>query len=311
MRSAGLEGGAAFDVRNLAALKRAAERSSAQGLSAAAKQMEGLFIQMMLKSMRAASLQGGLFDNPQSQMFTALYDQQISQDIATQGTLGLADFLTRQMGGRDASSAPPPSALPMPAALTSLMPPLCHSGVQHDGPRLQAADAPARPDSDSFISRLLSPAREAARLSGIPHQLIIAQAALESGWGRREIITASGRATHNLFGIKATPDWKGESADVMTSEYMGGALRKVKASFRVYKNYAEALSDYIHFLTANPRYRNVINNPSVENAAHVLQQSGYATDPDYAKKLINIIHYVKNNLAKSAAGYKKSVDELF
>lgn len=313
MCKAGINEGAAFDVRNLEALKLAAKHSPKQGITAAAKQMEGLFIQMMLKSMREASFKGGLFDNTQSQMFTAMYDQQISQDIATQGTLGFADLITRQMGGTDSSPASPPSALLMPVPINSLMPapPVASSGGLPHNARYQQTEVMARPDNDSFISRLLSPAREVARLSGIPHQPIIAQAALESGWGNREITTASGRPSHNLFGIKATPDWKGESTEVMTSEYIDGALRKVKASFRVYKNYVEALSDYAHFLTANPRYQNVINNVSIENAAHALQQGGYATDPEYARKLINIVHYVQNNLANSAAGYKKTLDELF
>jgi len=315
MSIAGWSNGAAFDVRNLDALKRAAKRSPEQGVAAAAKQMEGLFIQMMLKSMREASFKGGLFDNPQSQMFTSMYDQQISQDIAAQGKLGFADLITRQMGGADPSSASasPPLASPRSEPVNLIPPPqrAACSHVLRDSQAGQRTEAVARPDNDSFISRLLSPAREVARLSGIPHQLIIAQAALESGWGNREILTAGGRPSHNLFGIKATPDWKGESTEVMTSEYINGALQKVKASFRVYKNYAEALTDYSHFLTANPRYQKVINNPSMENAAQALQQSGYATDPNYANKLIKIMHYVQNNLAKSANGYKSVFDELF
>ncbi|WP_442798754.1 flagellar assembly peptidoglycan hydrolase FlgJ [Pantoea vagans] len=301
--------GAAFDVRNLDALKLAAKRSPKQGMTAAAKQMEGLFIQMMLKSMREASFKGGLFDNPQSQMFTTMYDQQISQDIAAQGKLGFANLIIHQMGGDDSSPAPAASQMSAPAELLPL--PVTRSGTERDSALVQQIHTGTRPGNDSFISRMLAPAREVARLSGIPHQLIIAQAALESGWGNREIVTASGSPSHNLFGIKATPDWKGEATEVMTSEYTHGVLRKVKASFRVYKNYAEALSDYSRFLTANPRYQHVINNPSIENAAHALQQSGYATDPDYAKKLINIIRYVQNNLSKNAGYYKKSFDELF
>lgn len=313
MSKDGINNGAAFDLRNLDALKLAARRSPKQGLTAAAKQMEGLFIQMMLKSMRQASFKGGLFDNQQSQMFTSMYDQQLSQDIAAQGKLGFADLIARQMGGADPAPDSPPSQPLMSALVNATLhtQPATTSEIPRDAPQPQKAHADARPDNDSFISRLLSPAREVARLSGIPHQLIIAQAALESGWGNREILTASGKPSHNLFGIKATPEWKGEATEVLTSEYINGALRKVKASFKVYKNYGEALSDYASFLTGNPRYQNVINNQSVEKAAHALQESGYATDPNYAKKLIDIMHYVQTNLSKGAGGYKKALDELF
>lgn len=312
MSQVGVNKGAAFDLRNLEALKLIARRSPEQGLAGAAKQMEGLFIQMMLKSMRQASFKGGLFDNVSSQMFTSMYDQQISQDIAAQGTLGFADQIVHQLGGARPSAAEPASLLPISTQADVIRHPQPAGFASPDETVLnQRSRSDVRPHSDSFISRMLSPARKVARLSGIPHQLIIAQAALESGWGNREIMTASGKPSHNLFGIKATPDWKGEATEVMTSEYINGSLRKVKASFKVYKNYAEALSDHSRFLTENPRYQKVINNPSIENAAHALQKSGYATDPDYAKKLINIMHYVQNNLSKSVKGYKALLDELF
>jgi len=301
--------GAAFDLRNLEALKLTAKRSPQQGLKAAAQQMEGLFVQMMLKSMREASFKGGLFDNPQSQMFTSMYDQQISQDIAAQGKLGFADQIARQMGAAE----PAPAAPTQESLISTLINASLHPQPAEPGASVTHQRTPAgnRPDNDSFISRLMSPAREVARHSGIPHQLIIAQAALESGWGDREILTAHGKPSHNLFGIKATPDWKGETTEIATSEYINGAQRKVKASFKVYKNYAESLADYATFLTTNPRYQKVINSPSVEKAAHALQESGYATDPNYAKKLMNIVRYVQNDLASGAGRYKKSLEELF
>jgi flagellar protein FlgJ len=305
--------GAAFDLRNLEALKLTTKRSPQQGLKAAAQQMEGLFVQMMLKSMREASFKGGLFDNQQSQMFTSMYDQQISQDIAAQGKLGFADQIARQMGGAEPSSATPAQeALISPLINAALHPHLATQAAErYPSPAYQRTTANDRTENDSFISRLMSPAREVARHSGIPHQLIIAQAALESGWGNREIPTTYGKPSHNLFGIKATPDWKGETTEITTSEFINGAMRKVKASFRVYKNYAEALADYASFLTANPRYQKVINSQSVEKAVDALQEGGYATDPNYAKKLMNIVHYVQSNLSRGAGSYKKSLDELF
>lgn len=314
MRAPVLPGGAAFDLHSLDSLKLAAKRSPQQGLKAAAQQMEGLFVQMMLKSMRDASFKGGLFDNQQSQMFTSLYDQQISQDIAAQGKLGFADLIMRQVeGSAKPASSPlqpePPIAMPiangLPCSLRAVNEQ--RSGQAGQGNPGGAGSA----DNDAFVSRLMLPAREAARRSGIPHQLIIAQAALESGWGNREIRTRSGKPSHNLFGIKATPDWNGETTSVLTTEYINGVATKVKAAFRVYKSYAEALTDYARFIRDNPRYQRVVNSDSVEKAAHALQASGYATDPDYANKLINIVRHVENNIAKGAEKYKGAFDALF
>lgn len=298
--------GAAFDLHSLDALKRTATRAPQQALHAAAQQMEGLFVQMMLKSMRDATFQGGPFDSASSRLFTSLYDQQIAQNIAAQGRLGFADLIERQGAGAAASPAHPLAAN---AQAIPLVP---------GSPRVAAAATATRDDDASpaasnhlFLSRLLAPAMAAARHSGIPHQLIVAQAALESGWGKHEILTPDGRPSHNLFGIKATPDWKGESTDIVTTEYSHGVAQRVKAAFRVYRDYAEALTDYIHFLTDNPRYQKVMHSESVEKAAHALQASGYASDPDYAKKLINIIRQVEKRGEKSAQANKSAFDALF
>jgi len=306
--------GAAFDLHSLDALKRTAARAPQQALHAAAQQVEGLFVQMMLKSMRDATFQGGPFDSASSRLFTSLYDQQIAQNIAAQGRLGFADLIARQGAGAGASPAHPLAANAQTMPL-----------VPGSSPRVAAAATAPRDDDASpaatawrpsasnhlFLSRLLAPAMAAARHSGIPHQLIVAQAALESGWGKHEILTPDGRPSHNLFGIKATPDWKGESTDIVTTEYSHGVAQRVKAAFRVYRDYAEALTDYIHFLTDNPRYQKVMHSESVEKAAHALQASGYASDPDYAKKLINIIRQVEKRGEKSAQANKSAFDALF
>ncbi|ROP58306.1 flagellar protein FlgJ [Enterobacter sp. BIGb0383] len=314
MDKPGVMSGAAFDVHNLDAIRLAAKRSPQQGLKAAAQQLEGLFVQMMLKSMRDASFKGGLFDNQQSEMFTSLYDQQISQDIAAQGKLGFADLIARQLHGSDPASA---SGQGHEALISSFLAAtqhprtVAHAALRQDNPERETGVDDESPDNGAFVARLVSPARDIARKSGIPHQLIIAQAALESGWGNRQILTREGKPSFNLFGIKATPDWKGATTEIATTEYINGVAEKVKATFRVYKNYADALSDYAAFLTRNPRYQNVINSPSLEHAAHALQNGGYATDPNYAKKLMNIIRYVEKNLSGAAENYKKDFDTLF
>jgi flagellar protein FlgJ len=136
----------------------------------------------------------------------------------------------------------------------------------------------------SFTDKLTIPAMLASQQSGIPHHLILAQAALESDWGRREIPASNGKPSYNLFGIKATGDWHGKTANVMTTEYQDGQSVKVMQRFRVYGSYLEGIKDYIHVLTDNPRYHEVVNASEPEAAAYALQRAGYATDPYYGAK---------------------------
>ncbi len=319
MSSSPLNAGAAFDLHGLDALKREVKSNSQEGIKAAAKQMESMFIQMMLKSMRDASFKDGLLNSQQSDMFTSMYDQQISQDIAEQSKMGFADLMVKQMGGVVEVKPNTPGVAPAPYSL---------NGNQNIGsfssrtallqamPNMPAGQGDAQysrgPEKNShFISRMLEPAIAAAKKSGIPHQLIIAQAALESGWGNKEITTTKGKPSHNLFGIKATADWKGESTEITTTEFINGAPQKVKAAFKVYPSYSEALADYTSLLVNNPRYQHVARSATPEKAAHALQSGGYATDPAYAKKLISIINQVKGNISQGLNAYKTDLSSIF
>lgn len=305
MKSASLIQGAAFDAGSLDTLKRLAKNDAQRGLQGAAQQMEGLFVQMMLKSMRAASFKDGLFNSQQTEMFTSMYDQQLAQEMAAHGKIGLADAMVQQMGGSPVTSA---STTPVSHQITAdrtffppSVAPLTASFRQSD------ASLPG----GGFISRLLAPAVEVSRRTGIPHQLIIAQAALESGWGKREIRRENGQPSYNLFGIKATPDWKGDTAEITTTEYINGVAQKVKAVFRVYRSYTDALHDYSALLVRNSRYQNVRLAKTPEQAAFALQDGGYATDPQYAKKLIGIMQQIKNNIMQAANIYKTDLTSLF
>ena len=131
----------------------------------------------------------------------------------------------------------------------------------------------------------------ASEQSGVHAKLILSQAALESGWGKREILREDGSTTHNIFGIKAGSGWKGEVAHVMTTEYVDGKPRKVKEPFRAYGSYEEAFADYAKLVGRNKRYAEVLEAPTAEVAAKRIQKAGYATDPAYADKLISIMGY--------------------
>ncbi len=153
--------------------------------------------------------------------------------------------------------------------------------------RRAVADVPAH--VEVFVRRLEASAERVANVSGLPKRLILAQAALESGWGRQEIRHADGTPSHNLFGIKATGGWRGGVAEVMTTEYVDGAAQRMREPFRAYGSYDEALHDYARLLTDNPRYQAVLEAPSDVEAARRVQEAGYATDPRYADKLIAIM----------------------
>ncbi len=154
-----------------------------------------------------------------------------------------------------------------------------------------AADGKRLSNSEQFIRKHHDAAKEAEAASGIPSGHILGQAALESGWGRHEIKMKDGSSSHNLFGIKATSDWKGKVAEVTTTEYIGGVARKVTAKFRAYDSYADAFKDHARLLTQSPRYsQTVAKADTAQGYAQGLQKAGYATDPAYANKLTQVIN---------------------
>ncbi len=293
----------ALDTKGMGELKQSAKAGSPDALKGAATQFEAMFINMMMKSMRDATPQDGMTDNQQTKMFTGMLDQQLSQNMAKRG-VGLADVLIRQLtaqsanaqalaiGGdqnvsRSGAMPEPRSAqelLSMPGAL------LAPSNVTHAaGGKAQA------PHVKAFQEKLSSHASEAERTTGIPAKFMLGQAALETGWGKREIRNADGSSSNNLFGIKAGPGWKGKVATATTTEYVNGVPQTRVEKFRAYDSYADSFKDYAKLITNNPRYDKVLANArDASGFAHGLQQAGYATDPMYAAKLTRII---KHNLA--------------
>ncbi|MDP2243834.1 flagellar assembly peptidoglycan hydrolase FlgJ [Pseudomonas sp.] len=142
---------------------------------------------------------------------------------------------------------------------------------------------------DEFIAAMLPMAEQAAEKIGVDARYLVAQAALETGWGKSIIRQQDGTSSHNLFGIKSHNSWDGESARVMTTEYKGGQAVKEAASFRAYDSYAHSFEDYVSFLQSNGRYQNALSSTAnPEQFARELQKAGYATDPQYARKVAQI-----------------------
>ncbi len=296
----------ALDVQGVNQLKLDARQSSPEALKQAAQQFEAVFMNMLMKSMREATPQDGMFDSEQTRMYTSMLDQQLTQRMASRG-IGLAEVMVRQLSSvlavPNGESAEPAieGAQGLPLNAPSLPAAAVRSGnsPQGDLDALGNSDplrAKARVESyapahvESFVQKLLPHAQAASAVTGIPARFMLGQAALETGWGKAEIRGADGRNSHNLFGIKAGAGWKGQTVDVVTTEYVNGKPQKQVESFRAYDSYADSFSDYAKLLRSNARYQNVIaQGQDAAGFAQGLQQAGYATDPNYAQKLIGVI----------------------
>lgn len=278
----------AIDNKGMAELRQSARAGSPDALKTAATQFEAMFVNMMMKSMRDATPQDGMLDNSQTKMFTTMLDQQTSQNIAKKG-IGLADVLIRQLS----KTLPEQGANQGSDAFARAL--LDSAKVQRsfDAPADSASAGANKPSHvRAFQDKLAPHAEEAARASGIPAKFMLGQAALESGWGRREIRGRDGSNSHNLFGIKAGPDWKGKVVETTTTEYVNGKAQTRVEKFRAYDSYADSFKDYARLLSSNPRYEKALaaaNGSDAAGFARNLQRAGYATDPNYATKLAGII----------------------
>jgi flagellar protein FlgJ len=259
-------------------LRMQAQKDPKSAVREAAKQFETMFTQQLLKSMRDSTMNTEMMDNEGSKMGTEMLDSQWASKIAGQPG-GLSDIiarqLERQMGITQGVTAKPASANPAP------IDPL-HPDAPISLPQKAAA---------SFIQTHTDAAAAAEKTTGIPATFMIAQAAHETGWGRKEIKNADGTTSYNLFGIKAGPNWKGATTETTTTEYIGGRAHKVTQTFRAYASYAESFADYANTMKNSPRYAAVVAAGNDANGfAKGLQKAGYATDPSYATKLAKMIH---------------------
>ncbi|MGZ8154037.1 MAG: flagellar assembly peptidoglycan hydrolase FlgJ [Burkholderiales bacterium] len=275
----------ALDPRALDRLRSNAGAEPEGALREAARQFEVLFMNMLLKSMREAAPQDGPLDSDQTRMYTSMLDQQLAQAMANRG-IGLADVMVRQLtrsagaAGKEPGAAAPGAPVPASASDKPAV----------EAPAAAGPKATVGAHSRDFVNRFWPHAVDASRMTGLPPHFILGQAALESGWGTREVRGSDGTPTHNLFNIKAGGAWRGDSAETLTTEYVGGAAQKQSARFRSYASYADAFRDYATLLKTNARYSRVLESGADAAAfGRELQKAGYATDPAYADKLTRII----------------------
>ena len=311
------------DFNALANLRSDARQNADGTLEDVAKQFESLFVQMMLKSMRDATTQGGLFDSDQMESYQQMHDQQLSLDLAARGGIGLADVLVEQLrsdrGGAESDAASAVGDLTMPGfnaaktAAFNVQPYLdfrvatlpTAAAIPETAPLAHAQ--PWIPSSPQEFAEHLRPlAIDAAKELGVSADVLLAQAALETGWGKHVSSSANG-SSNNLFNIKAGSEWKGPTVTVQTLEYREGVAVRETAQFRAYASPADSFADYVSLIQESPRYsaaKDLAAEP--EQYLKELQQAGYATDPAYADKILAILR--RGDLAGAAAALKNTAD---
>lgn len=294
----------AFDTQALSRLQSKVSRTGGTNdeQKEVAQQFEALFIQQLLKQARQASKGvDGIFQSDQVRMSQSLADEQIALQLADPG-LGLAKSLLAQMQGDSSSNAGAAaqdnaSSPEKASSISALIDMLSNSQVGRAAGAAISAIRGAPEHIEQFVSKMTHAARTASAESGVPAELILSQAALESGWGKREIRGEDGSQSYNLFGIKASSSWKGKVVNIMTTEYEDGVPRKMMQPFRAYDSYAESFADYARLISKNERYSEVVTASTPQEAARNIQRAGYATDPRYADKLISIMGYFNGRRA--------------
>jgi flagellar protein FlgJ len=294
------------DFQGIADLKRQARQDQAGSLEQVARQFESLFIQMMVKQMRQASFGGGILDSDHTREYQDMYDKQLALHLSEHGGLGIGELLMRQLGSESNPSINEGADLneyrqhPVTFSRNASITPTQHATNQatlvKETP--QKADPVASPQE--FIHSLWSAAEQAASRIGLPPEALLAQAALESGWGKHVMSTDNGCSSHNLFGIKADSSWDGERVRRVTLEYEDGVAVQRRESFRAYESFDESFQDYVEFLMNNPRYLNALGKTDDTHAYfQALQEAGYATDPRYADKILSLLEGTQMQQAKA------------
>ncbi len=300
------------DFNGLAELKGKAREDSGTARKEVARQFEAMFVQMMLKSMRDASLGEGLLDSENVKFYRDIYDQQLAIHMSDSGGIGLAEVIERQLGGaqndvqlsEQETEQDPGQAVSLAGQMAERMIPRALEVVkQKQEPQPVAVSATAAeptsvtkaPDPSDwkiadFVEQLMPAAREAAGKLGLAPMALLAQAALETGWGKHMMRFGDGSSANNLFGIKADRRWDGEQLRVGTLEYEQGVAVRKKEGFRAYESFRDSFNDYVDFLRSNPRYEQALKSTDDPKRYFAeLQKAGYATDPRYAEKITAVM----------------------
>ena len=323
-----------MDIGGLDSLRAKALKDDKAALKEVAQQFEGIFVQMLMKSMRAANA-GFESDSPMNSQSTKFYeqmhDQQMSINLSEKGILGLAEMMMQQLSP-ETSKVTPASALrggeQGHLSQASFKANVMNRAIAPDEDINSRGNSDTNPmgpvdsiltgkslpsavrqseltfnDRDDFVAKLYPHAAKAALALGTKPEVLIAQSALETGWGQKMVKGAGGGSSNNLFNIKADKRWQGDKALVSTLEFEQGIAVQQKADFRVYEDIKQSFDDFVSFISTGPRYQEALKKAANPNEfIKALQDAGYATDPHYADKVIKVMESIKPDLSLPSLG---------
>ncbi len=261
----------------------AASDNKTTDAQAAARQFEALFVKQLLSQVKISGGLAGAQGGAQSDMLDSMWRDQISKQITESGGgLGLSEVIAKQLDG--SADTRFDASRPLVDLRT-----VAASGFGLNAQTNYLSDPPAFSDADEFVSTLKPHIEQAASELGVSPQVLLAQAALETGWGQHMPVGSDGRASYNLFGIKADTSWKGAVAVGQTQEYDGQRMVSTEDGFRRYDSYAQSVRDYVDFIRSQPRYAAALNHGGDDkNFVQGLKSGGYATDPQYVEKVFDV-----------------------
>ncbi|WP_395790936.1 flagellar assembly peptidoglycan hydrolase FlgJ [Aquimonas sp.] len=225
--------------------------------------------------------------------------QRFERATASGGSVGSTPLPVPRLP--EPAGASRPAAADLPVSAPSGIKPVDRSAPPVPSARLVSAADSLTQTPEQFVERVWPHAQKAAAELGVDPRVLVAQAALETGWGRHVPRASDGSAGHNLFGIKAGRSWEGERASHATQEFTNGRMQAERADFRTYDSVEQSFNDYVALVRGNPRYAPALAVAGNSGAyASALQRAGYATDPQYAQKLTAIAHGPRLNRALAA-----------
>ncbi|EIZ9931512.1 flagellar assembly peptidoglycan hydrolase FlgJ [Vibrio parahaemolyticus] len=289
------------DISSLDSLRQKAVKEGKDGeqeaLHAAARQFESIFTSMMLKSMREANegFESNIMNSQNEKFYRQMLDEQMASELSANGSMGLADMIVAQLTagqGNDKSETAMRDAANSAVEYRRVDPKKAREiekRLIESGELSRTSHTPAKFDSpESFVNSMKPYAEKAAKALGVEPSLLLAQAALETGWGQKVVQNARG-SSNNLFNIKADRSWQGDKVTTQTLEFHDNTPVKETAAFRSYSNYQDSFNDYVRFLNDNPRYETALHHRGdSESFIRGIHRAGYATDPTYADKVLQV-----------------------
>ncbi len=306
------------NLHGLQSIKNEGDKSEA--LKKVTQQFESMFVNMMMKSMREANAvfeKDSMFDSEDSKFYRDMLDQQRAVTLSTGRGIGIAEAMYRQLSRTyGVAESPEKSIGSIPGSLDrridnirkDISKSISGQGAKEASGDVSTGEVP-RPRASlssspqEFVEKLIPLAKKAAEKIGVDHLLLVAQSALETGWGKHVVADEKGENSFNLFNIKKGGDWNKGTAQQNTIEYDQGIVTQEKAEFRMYSGIAESLDDYVEFVLGKDRYRSAIDKAGdSEQYIRELKNAGYATDPQYSEKVLSVYHRVKELAADARLG---------